>query len=294
MTRKTFFSALIILFVFPGCSLIHKVFRNQEAPASQKQVIRKPILHQRFNTGGPPAKTVKRRHTYVYETVHSAGTQQFVITDMPVLVKPPERAVKVRIGIQASPTATHKPIMPMHKKMADKPGSRLRGGESKRNADKKEKPATQSVMKTPKIVRVLFDLDSCKISQDASRKLRSFVKYYIRLLKDMLESGVETQHSRLATHDLFVDVTGYTCWLGPKKYNQSLALKRAKAVALRLKKAGVTIRSVSGKGKCCYIDRKNPAPNRRAEVTVFSSSAGENVSRKGGGVTVTGMKRVGG
>ncbi len=66
-----------------------------------------------------------------------------------------------------------------------------------------------------------------------------------------------------------VDVTGYTCWLGSKKYNQWLALKRAKEVASRLRKAGVKVRSVTGRGKCCYIDRKNPGPNRRTDVKVL-------------------------
>ena len=271
-TQRTVFSALIILFLFSGCSIIHKVFRKQEPPAPQKQaclcgarrqVVRKPIPKQQLNTGGPPAKIIKHHHTYVYEAVHAAGTQQFVITDMPVFVKPPERAVRLRLR---RPPAVTSESIPMHKPV-------LAAKSKKGNAITK---ATQKDIKT---VTVLFRLNSSAISPDASRKLRRFVTYYIGLLKDNRKVGTQhsrlgTQHSRLGTHDLVVDVTGYTCWLGSKKYNQSLALKRAKAVASRLRKAGVTIRSVTGKGKCCYIDRKDPAPNRRADVTVSSVSEG--------------------
>jgi len=206
---------------------------------------------------------------------------------MPVFVKPPERAVRLRIrrppAVASEPIPMHKPVLAANGKEGDdiaQPGAQ---------PGKKEKPAKQStkaikpkpdtkstkamqVEKAIKKVTVLFRLNSSAISPDASRKLRRFVTYYIGLLKDNRKVG--TQHSRLGTHDLFVDVTGYTCWLGSKKYNQSLALKRAKAVASRLRKAGVTIRSVTGKGKCCYIDRKDPAPNRRADVTVSSVSEG--------------------
>lgn len=43
-------------------------------------------------------------------------------------------------------------------------------------------------------------------------------------------------------------VTGYTCSLGPNKYNQALSLQRAKAVADYLQTHGFVIATVQGKG----------------------------------------------
>jgi len=50
-------------------------------------------------------------------------------------------------------------------------------------------------------------------------------------------------------------VTGYTCSLGPKKYNQTLSLQRAKAVADFLQTHGFVIAIVQGKGS------QNPVTN---------------------------------
>jgi len=105
-----------------------------------------------------------------------------------------------------------------------------------------------SHQKVERILTIRFSISSWKIGPDEERVLKGFVR---------------TERPRE------VDVTGYTCWLGSRKYNQWLALKRAKEVAYRLKNEGVKVRSVKGKGKCCYIDRKDPAPNRRAEVEVI-------------------------
>jgi len=57
-------------------------------------------------------------------------------------------------------------------------------------------------------------------------------------------------------------ITGYTCDIGTKKYNDRLALKRARAVRGYL---GVKA-EVAGKGKCCYLDRKVRSKNRRVEI----------------------------
>ncbi|HIP40584.1 MAG TPA: OmpA family protein [Desulfocapsa sulfexigens] len=50
-------------------------------------------------------------------------------------------------------------------------------------------------------------------------------------------------------------VTGYTCSLGPKKYNQALSLQRAKAVADLLRRHDFTVATVQGKGS------QNPVTN---------------------------------
>jgi len=69
------------------------------------------------------------------------------------------------------------------------------------------------------------------------------------------------------SRDIQYKVTGYTCDIGEKDYNDRLALKRAGAVREYL---GSLVKEVSGKGKCCYIDLKNRWKNRRAEVNPIS------------------------
>ena len=68
-------------------------------------------------------------------------------------------------------------------------------------------------------------------------------------------------------HGQRVSVAGYTCWIGPKEVNDRLALARAMAVVRELGKQGVKVKSVRSSGKCCYIDLKHAAPNRRAEIS---------------------------
>lgn len=65
-----------------------------------------------------------------------------------------------------------------------------------------------------------------------------------------------------------VSVTGYTCWLGSDEYNRKLALNRAKTVGDIIKQAGIQVRSVTGKSKCCFISDTDPAKNRRVEIAV--------------------------
>lgn len=64
-----------------------------------------------------------------------------------------------------------------------------------------------------------------------------------------------------------VKVSGYTDRIGSKKYNDRLALKRAKSVKSVLEEAGIPECSATGQGKCCYISGID-AFNRRAEVNL--------------------------
>lgn len=67
-----------------------------------------------------------------------------------------------------------------------------------------------------------------------------------------------------------LQVTGYTCDLGPQKANDDLALRRAKAVADLLKPYGYAVPIITGKGKRDYVST-DPATrylNRRVEISV--------------------------
>jgi outer membrane protein OmpA-like peptidoglycan-associated protein len=68
-------------------------------------------------------------------------------------------------------------------------------------------------------------------------------------------------------------VIGYTDDIGPDRYNQLLARKRADSVARALRDLGIDAVRIEAKGKCCYVaDNATPqgrAQNRRAEIHLF-------------------------
>lgn len=65
-----------------------------------------------------------------------------------------------------------------------------------------------------------------------------------------------------------VTVRGYTCDLGGNEYNDALALKRARAVAERLRILGVNVSDVLGEGECCYLSEDIREVNRRVEISI--------------------------
>ena len=69
-------------------------------------------------------------------------------------------------------------------------------------------------------------------------------------------------------------ITGYTCDIGTKVYNDALALRRAKAVAAYMGVHSVT----EGRGKCCYVDLKNRPRNRRVEIKRLEATEGLGAS----------------
>ncbi len=107
-------------------------------------------------------------------------------------------------------------------------------------------------------ITILFGLDSSILSDAERSRLSSFVK----------SLDAETKGG-----DLFV--TGYTCDLGSKAHNDDLAIKRAEAVEIYLRKAGLHAMWVTGTGKCCYAtkDQSKRYLNRRAEVTISKREA---------------------
>ncbi|HDH91393.1 MAG TPA: OmpA family protein [Candidatus Aenigmarchaeota archaeon] len=94
---------------------------------------------------------------------------------------------------------------------------------------------------------VFFDFDSAKLKEKEKEKLLKFAN-----------------NAKGKT----VDVSGYTCWIGPEWHNKKLSERRAKAVASFLSSHGVKIGTVKGYGECCFIDKKVAARNRRSEVVV--------------------------
>ena len=62
-----------------------------------------------------------------------------------------------------------------------------------------------------------------------------------------------------------VKVTGYTCKIGSKSYNDTLAIKRALNVAGYLRQEGVIVKEIIGKGQQEYISGVDHV-NRRVEI----------------------------
>jgi len=89
---------------------------------------------------------------------------------------------------------------------------------------------------------VYFDFDSFKLKPSEKAKL------------DGLSKGLK------------YEITGYTCDIGPKDYNDRLALKRAESVKGYLGVSG----EVRGRGKRCYVDLKDRSKNRRVEIKPLS------------------------
>ena len=65
------------------------------------------------------------------------------------------------------------------------------------------------------------------------------------------------------SREAIYSVSGFTCDIGGKEYNDRLAFKRAMAVKEYL---GDIVKEVNAKGKCCYMDPKERSKNRRAEI----------------------------
>ena len=237
--RRTTLALLIfaILTATAGCSLLrsnHKL-DSPQAP----QVVRGRIIPACQGQSGRQDRPQRVRvriepYMYTYQVAWSARTEQFVLTNVTPKTKPLERAHKVRLAITLPGSAVSQ---------AGKPSRPAPG-----------KPLNQSGDVVHAKVRmeketIHFSFGSAAISRFEQIRLRR------------VASRIKKHHGQK------VSVTGYTCWIGPKEVNDRLALARAMAVVHELGKEGVKVGSVSCRGRCCYIDLKHAAPNRRVEIS---------------------------
>ena len=98
-------------------------------------------------------------------------------------------------------------------------------------------------------ITLYFDFDDYRLRPEEFNRL-----------KELVRSLPPTKFEK-------VELTGYTCDIGTKAYNDRLAFNRALSVKEALERLGITDGSikVSGKGKCCYISNVR-SKNRRVEV----------------------------
>jgi len=109
------------------------------------------------------------------------------------------------------------------------------------------------------IATIQFNFDSARLSKKSIAEL----------------AGVAEKIKGFGPGEVFVGVDGYTCKIGKKRYNDKLAMRRAKAVAGQLKKLGVTVSRLTGEGVCCYVDGQRLEPNRRAEIYKSRKTGGK-------------------
>jgi outer membrane protein OmpA-like peptidoglycan-associated protein len=76
-----------------------------------------------------------------------------------------------------------------------------------------------------------------------------------------------------------IRIRGFTCDLGPKPWNDRLAMRRAVTVASLFGKAGLQVDEVSGEGKCCYVPGEKRL-SRRVEISVMRKAEKENNDEK--------------
>ena len=251
--RRTTLALLIfaILTATAGCSLLRSSHKLDSPQAPQ--VVRGRIIPACQGQSGRQDRPQRVRvriepYMYTYQVAWSARTEQFILTNVTPKTKPLERAHKVRLAITLPPgsavgQASSQARLTANGGQAGKPSRPAPG-----------KPLNQSGDVVHAKVRmeketIHFSFGSAAISRSEQIRLRR------------VASRIKKHHGQK------VSVTGYTCWIGPKKVNDRLALARAMAVVHELGKEGVKVGSVSCRGRCCYIDLKHAAPNRRAEIS---------------------------
>jgi outer membrane protein OmpA-like peptidoglycan-associated protein len=62
-----------------------------------------------FNTGIPPAMILKNHYTFSYETAQCGDTQQFLVTDRPFSIIPPDKSLKLDFEAFTSPVSEPDP-----------------------------------------------------------------------------------------------------------------------------------------------------------------------------------------
>ena len=289
---KTATLAMLILGILTGtagCSLFRWNHKPDSPPQTRRinpqapHPLRGRIIEDRPQNA-PYIKRIKFRvkikpYMYTYQVAWSARTDQFVLTSVSPKANPPhirrtsppqtwrvkplERAHKVRLAITLPGSAV------------GQASSQARLTANGGQAGKPSKPAPGKILnQSGGVVRakvrkeketIHFSFGSAAISRSEQMKLR---RVAARIKKH---------------HGDKVSVAGYAClpavgtqagWIGPKKVNEKLALGRAMAVVHELGKEGVKVGSVSSRARCCYIDLKNPSPNRRVEISWEASLPG--------------------
>jgi len=209
-----------------------------------------------LNAIPPTARIVALPYNYPYKIAKALTTDQFLITTASVHYNRPRRAIKIALGVSL-PYMTANPT------------------NSSINLEKANSANTVSMNKSTIPAVSTTSTEPTEIKIAANQKSPKGVDAYPFIVYFALNSDKLTwremkkldQFAAQLNKGTIVDVTGYTCWLGSKKYNNRLALRRAKTVANYLRRKNILVGLIRAKGKCCYIDLNHPSKNRRVEIT---------------------------
>ena len=110
----------------------------------------------------------------------------------------------------------------------------------------------------PLIAPILFERASATLSAREKEKI-------LAALRNKIDKATQLM------------VTGYTCDLGSKQVNNTLALQRANVVAHLLQSQGYKVASITGEGNWNFVT-SDPGMlhlNRRVEIGIITQPAGE-------------------
>ena len=183
------------------------------------------------------------------------GKQQSyeVITDsdgiMPLLPMPEKKMVLPTLSVKTSETPVVKPVPVAPVSIKEKPVTVIEES-AKPQAQSKpiQSTATATVNAYGKAV-IYFHQNKYRLTADEKDQINLFLPY--------LKMASKNGH--------VANVSGFTCNIGGKKKNDSLAMERAQAVAGYLESQGIQIGNIKGEGQRMYIS-KNKNLNRRVEV----------------------------
>lgn len=107
---------------------------------------------------------------------------------------------------------------------------------------------TEITSAAPKRLTVFFGFDKATLTGEEQKRIR-----------EALAGGVDSS--------VTVRVDGYTCKVGGEAYNKNLSKRRAKAVAVYLRKLGIKVATAEGQGKKHHKGAVVPK-DRRAEIVI--------------------------
>lgn len=173
-----------------------------------------------------PSDIRQRSFSYAFDGAASRNDNQFVICSDCPDSKLTDIPVAVKLAVRVSRTVDMKPPPAVKN---DEAGS-----------SQVETPRFDSTAES-----VHFEFGSDRLTNDERLKLDALL---IALPKDRT-----------------FDLTGYTCTVGRSDYNEALSLRRARHIGQIFSSNGLTVGSVTGKGKCCPVS-SDKRLNRRVEI----------------------------
>ena len=115
-------------------------------------------------------------------------------------------------------------------------------------------------MRSPILLTLRFSFDQAHLQPQHHHALESAVAH--------LRQAITTADGKPLV------VAGFTDDIGPRRYNDALARRRAQIVADALRALGITSLRVESHGKCCYVATNDTASgramNRRVDIRLPS------------------------